>query len=63
MLYYNWIKGDEVMKYYCCQDHADLAMEHVIDEQEVAPVIEVVEEQLSTRCSFCEARATYIVTG
>ncbi|WP_096202917.1 CxxH/CxxC protein [Bacillus sp. FJAT-45350] len=47
--------------YYSCQEHIELAMDHVIDEQEVPPVIEKVEGGLSTVCSFCNGTAIYVV--
>lgn len=49
--------------YYACEEHIELALDMVVDEQELAPEINKVEpeKQLSTSCSFCENGAIYIV--
>ncbi|MEB1808216.1 MAG: CxxH/CxxC protein [Bacillaceae bacterium] len=52
------------MKYYTCEEHVELAMEHIIDECEAAPNIGILsdEQKLSTGCSFCDEQPTYIIT-
>ncbi|WP_216830167.1 CxxH/CxxC protein [Alkalihalobacterium elongatum] len=52
------------MKYFSCEEHVDLAMEHIIDECEAAPNMEILsdEQKLSTTCSFCEEHPTYSIT-
>ncbi|WP_209125183.1 CxxH/CxxC protein [Alkalihalobacillus sp. BA299] len=52
------------MKYLSCKDHVELAMEHIIDECEAAPNMEILSEQqkLSTTCSFCEQEPIYRIT-
>lgn len=49
----------------CCKEHVELALEVVVDEYEVAPVIEKIklEEQLSTTCEYCQNTAIYIVSN
>lgn len=53
------------VNYFACKEHVELAMDHIIDELETAPIIEVVEKeaQLSTTCSFCEQVALYKVVA
>ncbi|MCP3739919.1 CxxH/CxxC protein [Rossellomorea sp. BNER] len=50
---------------YCCKEHVELAMDIVVDEYEVAPVLEQLteEQRLSTICEYCENNATYIVAN
>jgi CxxH/CxxC protein (TIGR04129 family) len=50
---------------YCCKVHVELAMDIVVDEYEVAPVLEQLTEdrKLSTICEYCENNATYIVAN
>ncbi|MBM7585110.1 CxxH/CxxC protein (TIGR04129 family) [Bacillus pakistanensis] len=50
---------------YCCKEHVELAMDIVVDEYEVAPVLEQLteEQSLSTTCEYCENNATYIVAN
>ncbi|OIJ17032.1 CxxH/CxxC protein [Anaerobacillus alkalidiazotrophicus] len=51
--------------YYCCENHVELAMDIVVDEQEVAPVLEKIEakNELSTTCHFCTDKAIYKISG
>ena len=48
---------------YCCEDHIDLAIDMFVDENEIAPIIEKVDEnnKLSTICWLCKNPAVYIV--
>lgn len=57
-------EGSTNMKYYTCEEHVELAMEHIIDECEAAPNIGILsdEQKLSTGCSFCDEQPTYIIT-
>ncbi|MCM2676420.1 CxxH/CxxC protein [Alkalicoccobacillus plakortidis] len=50
--------------YYACDEHIELALDVVVDENEVFPVMEKLtqEQALSTTCSFCEKQAIYSVT-
>lgn len=50
--------------YYACQEHIELALDVVVDEKELAPVINKIEDQtnLSTTCSFCEKEAIYTIS-
>lgn len=45
-------------KYYACEEHIDLAMEHIIDNERF-PEMNLLEEK--EKCSFCEEFAKYIV--
>jgi CxxH/CxxC protein (TIGR04129 family) len=50
--------------YYACNDHIEVAIDIIVDEQEVAPVVEKIEDNskgLSTVCSFCGNAAIYSV--
>ena len=51
--------------YFCCDEHIELAIDSIVDEEEVAPVLEKLNcnEQFSTGCSFCEEEAKYKVSG
>ncbi len=51
--------------YYACQEHIELALDVVVDEQELAPIIDKLtdEQILSTKCSFCENEAIYSIKG
>ena len=51
--------------YYCCKEHVELALDTVVDEKEMAPIMETVskENELSTLCSFCEKLAVFKVTS
>lgn len=52
------------MEYHACLEHVEEAMDHIIDESELAPVLEEVnKEDLSTSCSFCSEKALYIIRG
>jgi len=48
---------------YCCEEHIDLALDMYVDEHEVPPEMEKVEEEkkLSTSCEFCQNKAIYVV--
>ncbi|WP_332692328.1 CxxH/CxxC protein [Halalkalibacter lacteus] len=50
--------------YYACDEHIELAIDMIIDERELAPIVEKIDENsemLSTTCSFCENAAIYRV--
>lgn len=50
---------------YCCEDHIELAIDMYVDEKEIAPEIEKVDQdgKLSTRCQMCDKQAVYVVGG
>ncbi len=52
------------MKKYSCENHIDHALDMFVAETEQFPVMEFLkgEEKLSTKCSYCEEQATYIVS-
>jgi CxxH/CxxC protein (TIGR04129 family) len=52
------------MKKYSCENHIDHALDMFVAETEQFPVMELLtgEEKLSTKCSYCEEQATYIVS-
>lgn len=47
----------------CCIEHVELALDVVVDEYEVAPVLRELseEEKLSTGCEYCNEKAVYVV--
>ena len=47
----------------CCKDHVELALDEIVDEFEVAPIIRELteEEKLSTTCGYCDEQPIYIV--
>ncbi|MDT8862798.1 CxxH/CxxC protein [Alkalihalobacillus sp. MEB130] len=50
--------------YYACDEHIEVAIDMIVDEVELAPVVEKINEEkapLSTTCSFCESVAIYTV--
>ncbi len=51
--------------YYCCENHIELAIDMIVDEEEVAPIMEKLEleEQLSTVCNYCTEKAIYKISG
>ncbi len=53
------------MKKYSCENHIEHALDMVVAETESFPVMEILEEEekLSTKCSYCEELATYLVSS
>ncbi|WP_431028501.1 CxxH/CxxC protein [Lysinibacillus sp. LZ02] len=53
------------MKKYSCETHIDHALDMLVAETEEFPIMEKIfeEEKLSTKCSYCEECATYIVSS
>jgi CxxH/CxxC protein (TIGR04129 family) len=51
--------------YNCCEEHVDLAIDIVVDETELAPVMVKLEAEkhLSTTCDFCNEQAIYKISG
>ncbi|MCD8503107.1 MAG: CxxH/CxxC protein [Bacillaceae bacterium] len=51
--------------YFCCEEHVELALDSVVDEEEVAPTLEKLENKhhLSTNCFYCNEQAMYKVSG
>mgnify|MGYP003499715345 FL=1 len=52
------------LKKYSCETHIDHALDMFVAETEQFPVMELLkeEEKLSTKCSYCEEQATYVVS-
>lgn len=48
-----------------CGEHIDLAIDIMVDEQEIAPEISKIseEERLSTTCEYCKNNAIYVVAN
>ncbi|WP_172370295.1 CxxH/CxxC protein [Sporosarcina jiandibaonis] len=53
------------MKIYSCQMHIDQALEELILQEEVYPIMEAVpeSEKLSTKCTYCDESALYVVAN
>ena len=51
--------------YFCCEEHVDLALDIIVDDTELAPVMEKISEenQVSTTCHFCTEKALYKISG
>jgi CxxH/CxxC protein (TIGR04129 family) len=49
----------------CCKEHAELAIDVIVDEFETAPVVELLteKEQLSTNCEYCKGPGAYKVSN
>ena len=47
----------------CCEDHIELALDMYVDKYELPPEMKMLteEEKLSTKCEFCQNKATYFV--
>lgn len=52
------------MTIYSCQTHIEHALDVFVAETKEVPIMEILseEEKLSTKCSFCEEEATYVVS-
>lgn len=48
---------------YSCETHINHALDVFVAEQEQFPIMEKIEEnkKLSTKCSYCEEVALYVV--
>ncbi|MGG3520477.1 CxxH/CxxC protein [Bacillus pseudomycoides] len=53
------------MKLPCCLEHVELALDIIVDECEVAPVINSVDNSGKEQktCEFCQNKATYVVSN
>jgi CxxH/CxxC protein (TIGR04129 family) len=53
------------MRIYSCMEHIDEALDEVVDKDELAPIMEKIEDtnNLSTGCFVCGKDATYIVSS
>lgn len=53
------------MNIACCQEHVELALDIIVDEFEVAPVIHSVinSEDEKKPCEYCQHDAKYIVSS
>ncbi|MFC0186702.1 CxxH/CxxC protein [Fictibacillus aquaticus] len=49
----------------CCKEHVELAIDVIVDEYEVPPVVELLtgKDELSTICEYCNITATYKVAN
>ena len=58
-------KGAKKMKKYSCETHIDHALDMLVAETGEFPIMEMLndEDKLSTKCSYCKERATYIVSS
>ena len=52
------------MEKYSCEKHIEHALDMFVAEQKQFPILEKIEEQkkLSTKCSYCNQPATYVVS-
>ncbi|MEK4253962.1 MULTISPECIES: CxxH/CxxC protein [Ureibacillus] len=52
------------MKKFCCETHVNHALDMMVAETKEYPILEKVDEeqQLSTKCDYCENEAKYIVS-
>jgi CxxH/CxxC protein (TIGR04129 family) len=61
-----WIsKENGEMKIICCKEHAELAIDIIVDEFETAPVVELLtgKDELSTTCEYCKEPGVYKVSN
>ena len=54
---------EELIMINCCIEHIELALDILVDEYEVAPIMNELPEdkKLSTTCEFCQNPAIYVV--
>ncbi|MCU9613456.1 CxxH/CxxC protein [Caldibacillus lycopersici] len=50
---------------YCCKEHVEYALEEIVNESEMAPILKQVEaDKLSTAiCEYCGQVAEYVVAN
>ncbi|MEK9200190.1 CxxH/CxxC protein [Ureibacillus sp. 179-F W5.1 NHS] len=53
------------MKTYSCETHINHALDMLVAETKEFPIMEQLseDEKLSTKCSYCEEQATYVVSS
>jgi len=53
------------MNIYSCESHINQALDDIIVELEMFPIMEKLEgsEKLSTKCIYCEESALYVVAN
>ena len=53
------------MKAYSCENHINHALDVFVAETKEFPIMEQLseDEKLSTKCTYCEEQATYIVSS
>jgi len=54
-----------MMKTYSCETHIEHALDMFVAQTQEFPIMDKLndDEKLSTNCSYCEERATYIVSS
>ena len=52
--------NDEI-KIYACKEHAEIALDDFVNDEEKAPQILKVQEE--KKCSYCEKAAEYEITA
>lgn len=53
------------MKLYSCETHINHALDVFVAKEETFPIMEKIidDENLSTKCAYCDTPATYIVAN
>lgn len=53
------------MNIACCQEHVELALDIIVDEFEIPPVIHTVDNDKSApkTCEYCQNKAIYVVSN
>lgn len=50
------------MKIFCCKEHVELALDIIVDETEMVPLLsEIAETEQSINCGYCQKEAIYVV--
>lgn len=59
------IKERLLLQKHSCETHIDHALDMLVAETGNFPIMEMLneDEKLSTKCSYCEEQATYIVSS
>jgi len=57
------MKGSEKLRIFSCETHINQALDMFVAEQKTFPMLEQLadEEKLSTKCTYCDVAAVYIV--
>ncbi|KIL42852.1 hypothetical protein KP77_34820 [Jeotgalibacillus alimentarius] len=51
------------MRILCCKEHVEMGLDVIVDETEKLPDLKTVDnnDELSTKCEYCDETAIYIV--
>lgn len=47
--------------YFACPDHVDILIEEYVNNYELAPEIDLIQDTIKKTCSWCEQGAIYFI--